>query len=116
MCYCSGDPPEREVYQLNLSPRIHATAGLRISDQIVCAHSEMQMFWVPHGLGGQQTGPFFRGEGRVWKSAATSLQVSFSRQEAVQREIINSSQLCLSAVFEEIHGIDYNTTEQSGNT
>lgn len=49
MCYCSGDPPEREVLQLTLSPCIHATAGLGISDQTVSAHSEMQ-FGFPLGL------------------------------------------------------------------
>lgn len=51
MCYCSGDPPEREALQLNLSPCIHATAGLRISDPIVCAHLEMQTVWVSLGPG-----------------------------------------------------------------
>lgn len=97
MCYCSGDPPEREVLQLTLSPCIHATAGLRISDRTVCAHLEMQ-FGFPLGLEtAGRTLPQRRKEAE--KRAAISLQVSFSREEIVQRKIINSSQLSLYCCF-----------------
>lgn len=82
MCYYSGDPADREVLQLTLSPCIHATAGLRISDRIVCAYSEMQMIWVSLGPGKRQD-PLHRGERRQMKGAAISLQISFSRQEIV---------------------------------
>lgn len=106
----------REVLQLTLSPCIHATAGLRISDWILCSHSEMKMVWVSLGSGhsSQELSSEEKGgSGRVLPSVCRFL---FPGKKKYKGKLSTALSLISTAVFEEIHGIACNTTEQSENT
>lgn len=116
MCQYSGFPAEREVLQLALSPRIHATADLRVSDRMMCAHSEMQMVWVSLGPANSRQDLSSEEKGGSGKVLPSIFRFLFPGKKQYKGKSSTALSLVSTAVFEEIHGIACNTAELSGNT